>query len=114
MAAWGIDGGGPKGEQAISDLVAYLESIQLGDDGANQQVDDDVKALEGDARRTRSTTSQDDLAAARRSSPRPTTRERPRRPRQTSIEAAEQALANSRTWLDTVVDARARASCSST
>ncbi|MDQ1521960.1 MAG: hypothetical protein QOI55_3033, partial [Actinomycetota bacterium] len=29
MAAWGIAGGGPKNEQAINDLVAYIKSIQL-------------------------------------------------------------------------------------
>jgi mono/diheme cytochrome c family protein len=29
MQAWGLEGGGPKNEQAISDLVAYIESIQL-------------------------------------------------------------------------------------
>ena len=47
MAPWGIDGGGPKGEQAISDLVAYLRSIQLGDDGANQQIDDAINGKTG-------------------------------------------------------------------
>lgn len=29
MPAWGVAGGGPKNEQAISDLVAYLQSIQI-------------------------------------------------------------------------------------
>ena len=29
MPAWGVAGGGPKNEQAVSDLVAYLKSIQL-------------------------------------------------------------------------------------
>ncbi len=29
MQAWGVLGGGPKNEQSINDLVAYLESIQL-------------------------------------------------------------------------------------
>lgn len=29
MPAWGVAGGGPKNEQAISDLIAYLEHIQL-------------------------------------------------------------------------------------
>ncbi|MEP6626191.1 MAG: cytochrome c [Acidimicrobiia bacterium] len=29
MPAWGVAGGGPKNEQAVSDLVAYLKSIQI-------------------------------------------------------------------------------------
>ena len=29
MVAWGVVGGGPKNDQSISDLVAYIESIQL-------------------------------------------------------------------------------------
>ena len=29
MPAWGVAGGGPKNEQAITDLMAYLHSIQL-------------------------------------------------------------------------------------
>jgi mono/diheme cytochrome c family protein len=29
MQAWGIEGGGPKNDQSIADLVAYIESIQL-------------------------------------------------------------------------------------
>jgi mono/diheme cytochrome c family protein len=29
MQAWGVEGGGPKNQQAISDLIAYIRSIQL-------------------------------------------------------------------------------------
>ncbi|MBV8950391.1 MAG: cytochrome c [Actinobacteria bacterium] len=29
MPAWGIEGGGPKNDQSVADLVSYLESIQL-------------------------------------------------------------------------------------
>jgi mono/diheme cytochrome c family protein len=29
MQAWGIEGGGPKNDQSINDLVAYIKSIQL-------------------------------------------------------------------------------------
>ena len=29
MPAWGVAGGGPKNEQAVSDLVAYIKSIQI-------------------------------------------------------------------------------------
>jgi mono/diheme cytochrome c family protein len=37
MQAWGVPGGGPKNEQAISDLLAYIESIQLTPEKAKQQ-----------------------------------------------------------------------------
>ena len=37
MPAWGVAGGGPKNEQAISDLVAYLKSIQIKPDAARAQ-----------------------------------------------------------------------------
>ncbi len=37
MVAWGVDGGGPKNPQAIADLVAYIESIQLSPAEAQQQ-----------------------------------------------------------------------------
>ncbi len=29
MQAWGVDGGGPKNEQSVNDLLAYVESIQI-------------------------------------------------------------------------------------
>jgi len=34
MPAWGIAGGGPKNDQAITDLIAYLHSIQISPDKA--------------------------------------------------------------------------------
>ena len=37
MPAWGVAGGGPKNEQAITDLMAYLESIQLSAQDAGKQ-----------------------------------------------------------------------------
>jgi mono/diheme cytochrome c family protein len=43
MQAWGIPGGGPKNEQAISDLVAYIKSIQLTPEEAQAEAE---KALE--------------------------------------------------------------------
>lgn len=36
MPAWGVDGGGPKNEQAIDDLVNFIASIQLPADEAAQ------------------------------------------------------------------------------
>ncbi len=29
MSAWGVAGGGPMNDQQISDLIAYLQSIQI-------------------------------------------------------------------------------------
>ena len=49
MPAWGLAGGGPKNEQAVSDIVEYLKSIQLSPEEARQQVLDDVKSLQEQA-----------------------------------------------------------------
>lgn len=103
MAAWGVEGGGPKGEQAISDLVAYLGSIQLGDDGAQQQVLDDIRKLQDTAQlavedsQSALDEAQADLAAATSSAERSVA--------STSLLAAQQALTNSQNWLDTVTNA---------
>jgi mono/diheme cytochrome c family protein len=39
MQAWGIPGGGPKNEQAINDLVAYIKSIQLTPEDAQAEAE---------------------------------------------------------------------------
>ena len=44
MQAWGVLGGGPKNDQAISDLVAYINSIQLTPAQAKQQATDALDA----------------------------------------------------------------------
>jgi mono/diheme cytochrome c family protein len=49
MPAWGIAGGGPKNEQAVSDLVEYLRSIQLTPAKAKQQITKQVKELQDQA-----------------------------------------------------------------
>jgi mono/diheme cytochrome c family protein len=49
MPAWGIAGGGPKNEQAISDIVEYLKSIQLKPAAAKKQVTSQVKDLKAQA-----------------------------------------------------------------
>jgi mono/diheme cytochrome c family protein len=49
MPAWGIAGGGPKNAQAISDIVEYLQSIQLKPAAARKQVTNQVKDLEDQA-----------------------------------------------------------------
>lgn len=44
MQPWGVDGGGPKNDQSIQDLVAYLRKIQL---TPKQAKAEEAKALEG-------------------------------------------------------------------
>jgi mono/diheme cytochrome c family protein len=51
MPAWGIEGGGPKNYQAISDLVEYLKSIQLSPEKAKAQVLQNVAALKDQAKK---------------------------------------------------------------
>jgi mono/diheme cytochrome c family protein len=41
MQAWGVPGGGPKNEQSINDLVAYIRSIQL-PPGTSEQISTDL------------------------------------------------------------------------
>ena len=38
MQPWGVAGGGPKNDQSIQDLVAFLRTIQLTPDQAQAQV----------------------------------------------------------------------------
>lgn len=49
MPAWGIEGGGPKNDQAISDIVEYLKSIQLTPAKAKAQVLQNVADLRAQA-----------------------------------------------------------------
>jgi mono/diheme cytochrome c family protein len=100
MAPWGIDGGGPKGVQAISDLVAYLQSIQLGNKGAHKQADDNVAKLKSDARDGVKST-QDALAAAQQKLDAATTPAEVAAD-QTAVTAQQQAVTNSQNWLNTV------------
>jgi mono/diheme cytochrome c family protein len=50
MPAWGIEGGGPKNDQAISDIVAYLKSIQLTPKKAKQQVQEQIADMKAEAK----------------------------------------------------------------
>jgi mono/diheme cytochrome c family protein len=43
MPAWGVAGGGPKNEQAVADLVAYIRSIQVTPQKAKAAVEKKVK-----------------------------------------------------------------------
>jgi len=106
MAAWGILGGGPKGEQAISDLVAYLGSIQLGDDGANQQVDDAINGKNGLKATSKDNvkTAQDNLDAAQADLDKAQSAET-RAAALSTVVAAREALANTQDWADTVARA---------
>ena len=49
MAAWGIAGGGPKNEQSINDLVAYIKSIQLTPAQAQKEAADTLKQAQQQA-----------------------------------------------------------------
>jgi mono/diheme cytochrome c family protein len=51
MAAWGVDGGGPKNDQSIQDLVAYIRSIQLTPKQAKAQAAKDLEAARGEPAR---------------------------------------------------------------
>ncbi len=44
MQAWGVEGGGPKNDQAIADLVAFIQSIQLTPQQQQKQVAGWLKA----------------------------------------------------------------------
>src|SRR4029079_18729148 len=45
MPAWGVAGGGPKNEQAVSDLVAYLKSLQISPTAARAQATKKIAAF---------------------------------------------------------------------
>ena len=72
MPAWGVAGGGPKNVQAVSDLVAYLKSIQITPAKAKlvaaQRVKDYQKQVNGSE-----ATARDKLAAAQASLAKATT-----------------------------------------
>lgn len=117
MAAWGIDGGGPKGTQAITDLVAYLESIQLDRPGARQQVSEQVAALRkaaktapGEAREAL-VAAEEELADARTELADATTEgavtagQRRVEVAEAGVVAAEQAVFNSTAWAETIAAA---------
>jgi mono/diheme cytochrome c family protein len=106
MAPWGIEGGGPKGVQAVSDLVAYLKSIQLGDDGANQQVDDNINGKTGLKATAKGNVkvAQDNLAAAQAALAAASS-DVTRAAAESSVTAAQEALVNTQNWADTVANA---------
>lgn len=63
MQPFGVDGGGAENEQTITDIVAYLKSIQLSSEEATAQSAEQLAAWE-DAAAGQVKTAQDDLEAA--------------------------------------------------
>jgi mono/diheme cytochrome c family protein len=49
MQAWGVEGGGPKNDQAVADLVAYIESLQITPAQSQAQEAEAVKASRADS-----------------------------------------------------------------
>lgn len=70
MPAWGVAGGGPKNVQAITDLVAYLKSIQVTPEKARHEAAKKISAFQesmaGQEQKARTAlaTAEDNLAAA--------------------------------------------------
>ena len=90
MPAWGVAGGGPKNEQAISDLVAYLKSIQLTPAKAEAQAAKDVAALKAEAKGALKA-ARDNLAKARADLAK-ATRPKQKAVARIQIEAAQKAI----------------------
>jgi len=96
MPAWGIEGGGPKNDQSISDIVAYLQSIQLTPKQAKAQVTKQVLDLKASAK-TAVTEAEANLADAQQKL---ATAETPkaRLAYQILVAGAQQAIVNSRAF----------------
>ena len=96
MPAWGLAGGGPKNAQAISDLVAYLKSIQLTPAKAKAQVTNQVAELKAQAKGAVKS-AQDNLAKAQSDLAKAKTAKQKIVAR-TQIAAAQQAVEASRAF----------------
>ncbi len=103
MPAWGIEGGGPKNDQAISDLVAYLKSIQLSPAKAKAQVLAQVAALKAQAKSAVSD-AKDNLATAQDALSKAET-PKGREAAQITIVAAQQAIVNSQAFATQIANA---------
>lgn len=69
MPAWGVPGGGPKNEQSVDDLVAYLGTIQLSPAKARVEEDNALNdlidtAIGGNGKKGNVATAQENLASA--------------------------------------------------
>jgi mono/diheme cytochrome c family protein len=69
MPAWGVPGGGPKNEQSVDDIVAYLGTIQLSPAKAQAQANQNLQdlidtAVGGHGKKGNVATAQENLASA--------------------------------------------------
>jgi mono/diheme cytochrome c family protein len=103
MAAWGLEGGGPKNVQSITDIVAYLKSIQKTPKQAQAAVTKQVETLQSDAQ-TWVKAAEDDLAAAQQDLA-DARYPKQRAKAQLDIAAAEKAVEQSRIAADKVASA---------
>jgi mono/diheme cytochrome c family protein len=100
MPAWGVAGGGPKNEQAVSDLVAYIKSIQITPAKAQAQAAKKVTEFKKSMAGQQATAekalaqAQKDLAAAKT--------DLQRQKYQSEIEAAQEGITRSRDYYDQV------------
>jgi mono/diheme cytochrome c family protein len=96
MPAWGVAGGGPKNVQAVSDIVAYLKSIQISPAAAQAQAGKQVaefkKSMAG-----QEATAQSNLEAAQKALDEATTPAQ-RQKYQGEIEAAREGIRRSRAY----------------
>lgn len=105
MPAWGVEGGGSKNDQAIEDVLNYLETIQLSPAGAKQLQANPVEAAVAEAEdqleRARANLAQaeEGLAAAGTAED--------RRLAEEAVELAEQAVESTEARLAEVEDATA-------
>jgi mono/diheme cytochrome c family protein len=103
MPAWGIEGGGPKNDQAIQDIVAYLKSIQLSPAKAKAQVLQNVAALKLQAK-TAVADAESNLATAQKALPLAET-PKGREAAELIITAAQQAIVNSKAFETQIANA---------
>lgn len=100
MPAWGVAGGGPKNVQSVSDLVAYLRSIQVSPAKARAAADQKIKDYQTLAA-TSEATAQTNLGDAQKKLDEAQTPEQ-RAKYQGEIEAAREGIRRSRAYADEV------------
>ncbi len=103
MPAWGVAGGGPKNEQAISDIVAYLKSIQLSPAKARAQVLQQVADLKAQAK-SAVATAESNLADAQAKLATAETK-KAKAAYQIEVDAARESIINSRAFEQQIANA---------
>jgi mono/diheme cytochrome c family protein len=96
MPAWGVAGGGPKNEQAVSDLVAYLKSIQISPDKARAQATKKIAAFKSSMAGQEATAQQNLADAQAKLSASKTDAQRQKY--QSEIQAAQEGITRSRDY----------------